>query len=110
MSDTAAWNRLTDAINATLPEWARYSGYGTYALAGYCYTVFMAAVAVAFYSWGNTNLALVFGALSGLAWLLGSYYRGAAAIRVTCDHCGKAARGETVCPHCGEVTYNGDSE
>lgn len=106
-SDARAWDRLTAGIRRVLPEWARYQGYGTYALAGYLWATIMAIVAIVVYTAGHQTAGFVAAAIGAVAWLLGSYYKGAAKVRVECNHCGQRARGESFCPECGEQTYIG---
>lgn len=104
------WDSLAAGIQSALPEWAKYQGYGTYALAGYVYAAMMGVLSLILYAQGYTGALWFSAALGLLAWLYGSYYKGAAKVRVECDHCGERARGKNICPHCGEVTYKGGSE
>jgi len=108
--DSRLWERLAAGINARLPDWAAYSGYSTKAIGGYLYAVGMAAIAALAYPRGYTEVAVAAGGVMLFALSLGRYYQTAAQLRVECNRCGESAEGESVCPHCGELTYVGGSE
>ncbi|MDR9380901.1 MAG: hypothetical protein RI560_04420 [Natronomonas sp.] len=110
--DSRMWDRLAGAINARLPEWATYSGSGhsTKAIGGYLYAAGMMLIAALAYPRGYTVVAIAAGIVMLFALSLGRYYQSAAEVRVECNQCGEPARGESTCPHCGELTYVGGSQ
>lgn len=101
------WDRLYDAINRNLPEWARWEGYATYALAVYVVAGIFGTFALLVALSGFLKTTIFAGAIASLLFLVGNYYRRAAKIRVECNQCGRHARGKNECPHCGELTYMG---
>lgn len=107
MNDTAMWDRFGTLVRGILPEWARYQGHGTYALAGYAYAVGFAAVSAVLHAGGHTTVGLGLSAFAVLALSVGRYYHTAARLRVTCDACGATAGGATICPECDQRTFGG---
>ena len=108
MSSRDAW--LATRIRTLLPEWAKHSGYSTKAIGGYLYAVGMAAIAALAYPRGYTAVGIAAAVVMLFALSLGRYYQTAAQLRVECNQCGEPARGESTCPHCGELTYLGGAE
>lgn len=107
MTDTAAWDRLTAGVRDILPAWAKYQGFGTWALGGYAYAIAMVAIAGIVYTRGYTTATIVAVLLGLFALSTGRYYHTAAKLRLTCNHCGTRARGKNICPDCGELTFKG---
>ncbi len=101
---------LAERIHTALPEWARYEGYATRAIAAYLAAAGLGLLAALFYMRGFVPQSAAVAALGGIGLTLGSYYRDAAKLRVECSHCGESVHGNDVCPHCGGRTYMRDTE
>jgi len=102
---------VADRINAALPLWAKYEGYGTYALALAIFAPLMAAFTVWSIASGYQTAAWVFGIAGGLGISFFRYFQSAAKLRVKCQNCGRPAKGEDICPYCDARTYlQGDTD